>query len=132
MDEALSERWQKILAVRNEVLRALEAARRDKVIGHPLDARVLLSLPADLEAEFAGQAELLRTVFIVSGVEFAPRGSLADAVEGVELEGIAIRIEPATGSKCERCWVRSESVGGFADQPLICDRCHAVVGPKGD
>ncbi len=127
-DEALGERWQKILAVRNEVLRVLEAARRDKVIGHPLDAKVRIALPPDLQAEFGGKSDLLRSVFIVSQVSIEPESDLSGASEGVDLPGLKIKVESATGEKCERCWVRSEAVGQFADMPQICDRCHAALG----
>ena len=130
LDEALIQRWAKIIAVRNEVQRVLEAARRDKVIGHPLDAKVRMSLPADLAAEFGKEEELLRTVFIVSQVSIEPETALDGAVEATELPGLRIRVENATGEKCQRCWVRSEKVGEFADQPEICDRCYAVVGGK--
>ncbi|MGA2400915.1 MAG: isoleucine--tRNA ligase, partial [Syntrophobacteraceae bacterium] len=127
-DEDLNGRWQKILAVRNEVLRALEAARRDKVIGHPLDARVRLALSPELEKEFAGQEERLRTVFIVSRVTIESESALIAPTQGVELPGLKIRVETASGEKCDRCWVRSEKVGQFPDQPKICDRCYSVVG----
>ncbi len=126
-DEVLSQRWQKILAIRNEVQRVLEAARRDKVIGHPLDARVRISLPPDLQAEFEDESDLLRSVFIVSQVSIEPESNLSGAAEAVELPGLKIKVESATGEKCERCWVRSEAVGQFADMPQICDRCHAAL-----
>ena len=127
-DEELNARWEKILALRNEVLRALEAARRDKVIGHPLDARVRLALPPELDKEFAGREELFRTVFIVSQVSIEPESALSAPMQGVELPGLKIQVETASGEKCERCWVRSEKVGQFPDQPKICDRCYSVVG----
>ena len=126
-DDALNERWQTILAVRSDVARALEAARQSKTIGHPLDARVKLALPEVLRQTFAGQEELLRTVFIVSQVSFVSPDELANPVEGVEVPGLMAGVEPASGGKCERCWVRSESVGQFPDYPTICDRCHGVV-----
>jgi len=127
-DEELGARWEKIMAVRNEVLRALEAARRDKVIGHPLDARVRLALPPELDKLFAGSHDLFRTVFIVSQVSIEPESALSAPTQGVELPGLKIQVETATGEKCERCWVRSDAVGRFPDQPKICDRCYSVVG----
>ncbi len=130
-DETLHERWEKILALRNEVLRVLEAARRDKVIGHPLDARVRMVLPADLAGEFGGEAELFRTVFIVSQVTIEEDGALSAPADGVEMPGLKIQVEVASGEKCERCWVRSDKVGQFADQPKICDRCHEAVSVIG-
>ncbi|MCE5334178.1 MAG: isoleucine--tRNA ligase [Desulfobacteraceae bacterium] len=130
-DETLHRRWDKILAIRNEVLRVLEAARRDKVIGHPLDARVRLALPADLAGEFGGEAELFRTVFIVSQVSIEEESALSSPVNGVDMPELKIQVETASGEKCERCWVRSEKVGQFADHPLICDRCHTAVSGTG-
>ena len=126
-DEALGKRWHQIQAIRNEVQRVLEAARRDKIIGHPLDAKVRLSLPAGLDEEFRGEEELFRTVFIVSKVTIEPAADLAEPIEGVEVPGLKVQVESASGEKCERCWVRSEKVGQFADQPQICDRCYAAL-----
>jgi isoleucyl-tRNA synthetase len=127
-DEQLAARWEKILALRQEVLRVLETARKEKIIGHPLDARVRFSLPPEFEAEFSGCEELFRTVFIVSQVSIEPESALEAPIGQVELPGLKIQVETASGEKCERCWVRSEKVGEFLDQPKICERCYAVVG----
>lgn len=126
-DGLLAARWEKILTLRNEVLRVLEAARRDKTIGHPLDARVRLALPPGMD-EFAGSEELFRTVFIVSKVSIEPEAALDAPTRGVDLPELKIQVETASGEKCERCWVRSDMVGQFAEQPTICDRCYSVVG----
>jgi isoleucyl-tRNA synthetase len=126
-DKALNERWQKILVLRSEVTKALEGARQAKVIGHPLDARVRLALPADWVESLAGQEGLLRSVFIVSQVSFAGQGDLENPFASAEIEGLFIHAEPASGEKCERCWVRTETVGQFAEFPTICDRCHSVI-----
>ncbi len=127
-DEQLAARWEKILVLRQEVLRALETARKDKTIGHPLDARVRFCLPPEFEAEFAGCEELFRAVFIVSKVSIEAESALDAPIGQVELPGLKIQVETASGEKCERCWVRSEKVGQFVDHPGICERCHAVVG----
>jgi isoleucyl-tRNA synthetase len=126
-DDELNRRWQTILTLRGEVARALEGARQVKIIGHPLDAVVKLALPGTMQSAFTGQEELLRSVFIVSGVALSPVADLVNPVEGVEIPGLYVQIQPASGSKCERCWVRSEKVGQFADHPTICERCHDVV-----
>jgi isoleucyl-tRNA synthetase len=88
---------------------------------------VTLALPDELREAFADQEELLRSVFIVSQVVFSPAPELINAVAGLEIADLLIQVEPASGSKCERCWVRSEQVGQFVDHPTLCDRCHSVV-----
>ena len=126
-DDDLNQRWQTILKIRSDVTRTLEGARQTKAIGHPLDAEVRLAFPEDLEQTFAGQEELFRSVFIVSKVTFVPASSLAQATEGIEVPGLKVEIALASGHKCERCWVRSEQVGRFADHPTLCGRCQGVV-----
>ncbi len=134
IDPALEARWQKILALRTDVQRALEGARQAKVIGHPLDAEVTLDLPETLCDAFTGQEELLRSIFIVSGVSLVAVDSTQAVSEGVEVPGLRIQVKPARGEKCERCWVRTPTVGQFSDHPSLCHRCHPVVaaGAKGD
>jgi isoleucyl-tRNA synthetase len=127
-DEALNRRWQKILAMRSDVSRALEAARREKIIGHPLDARVRLRLPPELQEEFAGQEELLRTVFIVSAVECTDDAArLSEPLAGEAVPGLLVGVTPVDAPKCERCWVRSPTVGDAAEHPTVCGRCVRVL-----
>lgn len=127
LDEALKSRWEDILLLKTEVTRVLEGARQAKVIGHPLDARVKLALPSDWRARFENQEGLLRTVFIVSQVVFASPQDLSSPSEGVGIQGLLVQVESASEAKCERCWVRDESVGSFQDHPTLCDRCHEVL-----
>jgi isoleucyl-tRNA synthetase len=130
-DEALNVRWRTILALRSDVSRALEMARQAKVIGHSLDARVTLALPPQLRSSLANQQGLLSTVFIVSQVAYANPEEMGNPVDGVELEGLKIQVDLGSGVKCERCWVRDETVGSFTEHPAICERCHEVVTHEG-
>jgi len=126
-DEALNARWQTILGLRSDVARALEAARKAKVIGHPLDAKVILALPDSVRESLEAEKELLRAVFIVSQVEFRSADEPAGGIEGVEIPGAKIEVVNAAGKKCERCWVYSESVGQFEAHSTICDRCYRIL-----
>ncbi len=126
-DAALNGRWQRILALRSDVSRVLEAARQTKVIGHPLDARVSIALPDSLQEMLGDDAELLRSVFIVSQVQLSSADDLSGGSEGVEIPGARIQVSNASGDKCERCWVHSESVGQFEDHATLCDRCHNIL-----
>ncbi|MGO0122353.1 isoleucine--tRNA ligase [Desulfothermobacter acidiphilus] len=114
LDPALAARWEKILALRDKVLVALEQARKDKVIGDSLAAKVVLSLPEEELRWWEGVKEELRTVCVVSQLEFRP-GELR------------VLVEPAEGQKCARCWRYSLHVGDDPDYPELCPRCAAVV-----
>jgi isoleucyl-tRNA synthetase len=127
-DEALQERWTTFLALRSDISRALEAARQAKVIGHSLDAKVMVALPEDLKEFFAGQEVLLTSVCIVSQFKFVADGAaLSNAMEGTAVPGLKIQVESAGGAKCDRCWIWSESIGQNPDHPTVCSRCHQAL-----
>ncbi len=126
LDAALNGRYEKLLAVRSDVSKALELARNAKLIGHSLDARVLLEAPAGQWQELLeGYRDELAALFIVSQVELAE--GLDDAVAGEEVSGLKIRIEKAQGEKCERCWNYATTVGENGAHPTICHRCSAAL-----
>ncbi len=112
-DNDTARKWEKLISLRSEVLGALETARRDKIIGKPLDAKVILTgegekLLADLPPVS------LAEIFIVSKV---------DLKEG----SASIAVEPCEDPKCQRCWMRSPTVGRDPDHPELCHRCADVV-----
>ncbi|HLC26922.1 MAG TPA: class I tRNA ligase family protein, partial [bacterium] len=127
-DEELASRWDTLLEVRAEVQKALELSRRNKEIGHPLEARVDLFLSDRLFESLAPYAEELRSLFIVSAVEIHRNTDApADLYCSQNLEGCMIRVSRAEGSKCERCWNISRTVGKDARFPILCQRCVDVL-----
>ncbi len=119
------ENWDRLVAVRNEVLKALEMARQEKIIGGGLEARVRLSIDGDLAPLLQEYRAALPTLFIVSQVEIG-EDSLAVTYES-QLPGLKVRIEKATGRKCERCWNYSERVGEDPHYPTVCERCSSTL-----
>ncbi|HHB75766.1 MAG TPA: isoleucine--tRNA ligase, partial [Desulfobulbus sp.] len=131
VDSGFDDRWEKLLLVRSEVTRVLEAARRDKVIGLSLDAEVLLhSDDKDLEKFLRENIELIKELCIVSSLRLVDTLEQEEKIElgrGDALPELTIGVLPATGNKCERCWVIEPSVGRDADHPALCARCVDVV-----
>ena len=123
----LARKWQVLLTVRSEVTKALETARNNKLIGHPLDAFVTISAGEDLYPALKPYTADLKSIFIVSKVELVRADALEDAFESQEVEGLRIRVEVAPGEKCERCWVHDTTVGDHTGHPTICDRCHQAL-----
>jgi isoleucyl-tRNA synthetase len=129
LDQALEARWSRILEVREEITRALEEARKQKLIGASTEAEVALYPENEESARLLKEIEPeLKQLLIVSGVkvhetwEAAPVGAVAD--RGASLQ---IFVQQATGQKCTRCWLHDHSVGQFSDHPLLCRRCREVV-----
>ncbi|MGC9946682.1 MAG: isoleucine--tRNA ligase [Bryobacteraceae bacterium] len=113
-----SANWDRLMKVREDVLKSLEQARQEKFIGAPLEARVRLTANSDvypLLQEYLGD---LPGLFIVSQVE------VAQASAG---DGISVKIERADGAKCERCWKYTTDTGSDPRFPTICAACAAAV-----
>jgi isoleucyl-tRNA synthetase len=124
IDDDLEARWEKIIAIRGEAAKVLEALRRDKKIGHSLDAGVTLYAEPGLHEFLHGYANDLAFIFIVSSVRIAPEpDASADAYTSDVVKGLRIAAGPASGVKCGRCWMYSETVGTLTDHPAICGRC---------
>ena len=123
-DEEFMARWNKIHEMRDDVKKALELARADKVIGASLDAKVTLYADGELY-DFAKSVEnILPTVFMVSDFELV-RGE-GGSFKG-EVEGMSVTAVHAQGEKCARCWSFGNTVGKDADHPTICARCAEVI-----
>ncbi|MGX9133589.1 isoleucine--tRNA ligase [Rummeliibacillus sp. JY-2-4R] len=123
---ALTEKWAKIMNVRNVVLKALEEARNAKTIGKSLEAKVTV-YGVDEALELLNDANInFAQLNIVS--EFVVGTSLNDAPENaVKTEKVAVTVEKAEGEKCERCWTISKTVGHNHNHPTLCEHCADVV-----
>jgi len=127
-DEKLAVRWEILLKVREKVLKALEVARAEKMIGNSLEAKVTIKSPEKL-LQFLQSYPMndLEDLFIVSQVNLLALGeeeglSAVDAIERIE-----VILSNVSGDKCERCWKYSETVGEDKGTPTICRRCAEVV-----
>ena len=107
--------WDKIIAVRDAVNVALEAARNGKKIGKSLEADVALTVPSEDAFLAEMDSALLADLFIVSQVEITVGGELA------------VSVSEAAGQKCERCWKHHPLVGADMAHPTLCPRCAGVI-----
>ena len=124
-DEAFTARWDRIHAVRDVVKKALELARKEKVIGASLDARVELFAEGEQYEFLASAAEEWKDVFIVSEVALMEGGKGDYTAE--EMPGLSVTVRHADGEKCARCWCYSHTVGQDPEHPDLCSRCAGVL-----
>ena len=122
-NEELAKKWGKIAHLRKEVNKKIEAQRQEGLIGHSLDARVLLNITNDDYSFLKDYTEdEVSDLFIVSQTKFVD-----DELEKSEIEGISIGVTKALGKKCERCWKYSEEVGKDERYPDVDPRCAKVL-----
>ena len=119
-DEAFEAKWDRIMAIRDDVKKVLEQARADKVIGSALEAGLTLYCSKEVY-DFLNAIPMdeLADLFIVSHVE------LVEGEGGVKglVEGLGVSAAHAVGNKCLRCWKYDTSVA----EDGLCPRCAKVL-----
>ena len=121
--DQLNQCFAALIAVREEVNKALEEARQAKKIGKSLEAKVCVNAPTVTAELLTANLAFLRELFIVSGVEIVSADSKDAAVK--------VEVLPANGTKCERCWNFSTHIGEDAKVPTVCERCSASLREAG-
>lgn len=116
-------KWDRIHQLRDEVNKALEQKRNEKMIGKSLEAKVILHCSGELAAFANENCQDLVTAFIVSQVEI----SEGTGEFSTQIEGLTITINKADGQKCERCWTYNTTVGQCEEHPTLCKRCADVL-----
>ena len=119
LDPNLVRRWERLIAIRDEVNRALEVARQDKSIGNSLGARVTLRARGAASELLESVREDLAMLFIVSQLELEPA-----AGEGPDVE---VTVTRAEGEKCARCWRIVPATSQAPETAGLCDRCVAAT-----
>jgi len=109
--------WDRLVEVRETVLKSLEVARQERFIGAPLEARIHLRANGDLYPLLEQYARELPGLFIVSQV----------SLEGRAETTVSVHVERAEGTKCERCWKYTTDTGAHPDLPTVCAACAGAV-----
>jgi isoleucyl-tRNA synthetase len=126
-DEALGRRWEVLRDLRRVVTGALEVERAAKRLGASLQATVELFVPERL-------LDLLRDVDLaelcITSEGIVRQGPAPDdAFALADVPEVGVRVSPASGERCERCWRVLPEVGHVAGHSDLCRRCAGVVGP---
>lgn len=121
-EDDLQVKWDHFMNIRDDVLKALEEARNEKVIGKSLEAKLTIVAKDEKTKEVLANIPHLHQLLIVSDVDVCDQ---ADDTE--EYRYVDVKVEKHPGEKCERCWISSETVGEDQEHPELCTRCAAIV-----
>ncbi|WP_010096758.1 isoleucine--tRNA ligase [Ornithinibacillus scapharcae] len=120
--DGLEDKWNHFMAVRDDVLKALEDARNEKVIGKSLEAKITV-VPKDEETK-----TVLNSIENVHQLLIVSEAVITDQSESLtKYRYVDVLVEKHPGEKCERCWVASDTVGENHNHPTLCSRCADVV-----
>ncbi|KRL63478.1 isoleucine--tRNA ligase [Lactobacillus psittaci] len=120
----LVENWTKFMKFRDDVLKALEEARNDKLIGKSFEACVDVYPTAETKTVFEKLNADMRQILIVSKLNILDGEAPADAKE---FETAKLVVKHAEGEVCQRCRMTRKDVGADAKLPTLCGRCAEIV-----
>lgn len=122
VDEAFMKDWAVMHLVRDDVKKALENARNEKIIGASLEAKVSVNGTNETEQVLKKFANEMADLFITSDAQ------VSDKEEQFKGDVVSVSVERAEGEKCERCWCYSKDVGSNAKHPDVCAKCAEILG----
>jgi len=119
------EKWSRVMALRDEVLRVLEGLRRDQKIGSNQQACVTVYSDDEELNRILNELGLenFAALCIVSEVKLQ-KGS-------ADRSGPTVVAQKSSHEKCQRCWNYWPSVGSDSEHPDLCSRCVKVISNSG-
>lgn len=111
LDLALEAQFDEFMKYRDIILKALEEARSQKVIGKSFNAKLTITLDNESKAVFDLIKDQAAQLLIVSQLEFK---------DGDEFK---VEVSAAVGQTCARCWMIVPKIDEFE----LCPRCKAIV-----
>ncbi len=135
-EQALLDKWNSIIKVRDEVNRVLEGLRNADQIGSSLEAEVNIGCNGALHERLSSLGDELRFVLITSQATLDAGVADATGAANCRLEGsdetFTIQATRSEHGKCIRCWHYRASVGEDPAHPEICDRCIGNISGGGE
>jgi isoleucyl-tRNA synthetase len=124
LDAKTKAEWEKLHALRADVLQDLERARTRKFINASLEAKIRLRSKGPYLELLQRLTNDLPGLFIVSQAEVLP---FDGPVHSDHPEPFHVEVLRAEGKKCERCWNYSTHVGENPRYPTVCERCSEAL-----
>jgi isoleucyl-tRNA synthetase len=122
LDAGLAERWETLLTIRMAINKALDTARKEKIIGNSLEAAVEIKGEGGHYNFIRENVAIFQEVMMVSEIRFVDaldRELIKNKGDGT----FRVDIKPTDLPRCARCWNRVPTVGQDPEHPEICDRC---------
>jgi isoleucyl-tRNA synthetase len=108
-------KWQEIILLRDRILKEIEEARKQKLIGDSLESVIHLGFDGKVYDLIDENRDLFKEILVVSGIQL--QNSSDETIE----------VKKADSAKCPRCWNwfgEDTSANTYAE---LCPRCNDVV-----
>jgi len=124
--EVLS-KWSAFMSLRDNVLKANEVARENKIIGKDFEARTTLYLSQEKRALLDSLNSDIRQILIASDIRFADLSEKPEDDSILDFDGLSVKVERMPGKVCTRCRITTEEYVELNEEEVLCHRCHDIV-----
>lgn len=126
-NKEIAEKFELLIAMRPFVMKSLEDARSDGLIGSSLEAKIIFNTASSRDFDYLKAFKSdLPDMFVVSQVEVNKVSSVEKAMSS-EFSQSQVVISKADGKKCSRSWKYSEDVGQDPDHPTLSLKSALIV-----
>jgi len=125
-DFILAERWERLILIRAEMNKALDLARKKRIIGNSLHARLIVAAPEEIKNFLVVNSDVLIEITMVSELIFVDELNNV-MVDSAVVTGLKINVSFVEYFRCGRCWMHLPTVGMDAKYPELCQRCVKVI-----
>lgn len=124
----LMDSWKAFMDFRDKVLKALEVARNEKLIGKSMEAKVIIYPNEQVRTLLTALDSNIAQLLIISPDFFEVKDVKESAPENAQkFDDVAILVEKAEGHVCERCRQVKVSVGDDPHFATLCSHCAQIV-----
>lgn len=127
--EELLDMWKAFMDFRDDVLKALEVARNEKLIGKSMEAKVTVYPNEQVRALLTALNANLPQLLIISPDFFtvSEEGPASAPEAAQKFEDVAILVECAEGHVCDRCRQVKAKLSDHEHLEHVCEHCAEVI-----
>ena len=127
--EELLDMWKAFMDFRDDVLKALEIARNEKLIGKSMEAKVTVYPNEQVRALLTALNTNLPQLLIISPDFFtvSEEGPASAPEAAQKFEDVAILVERAEGHVCDRCRQVKAKLSDHEHLEHVCEHCAEVI-----
>jgi len=124
--DELLEQWSKFMSLRDNVLKANEVARENKIIGKDFEAKTTIYASQSVKELLDGLNSDIRQILIASEINVKNLEEKPEDERILDFENVSILVERMQGDVCTRCRITTEDSIQLSEDEYLCQRCHDI------
>ncbi|GEK89878.1 Isoleucyl-tRNA synthetase [Alkalibacterium putridalgicola] len=122
----LLDQWSRFMSLRDNVLKANEVARENKIIGKDFEAKTTIYASQSVKNLLDSLNSDIRQILIASEINIKDLEEKPEDERILDFENVSILVERMQGDVCTRCRITTEYSIKLSEDEYLCQRCHDI------